>query len=996
MFVGIRGLSSRAIGRSFRRIALSSRAIVLSSRAKPAVLSTAKGAICTCSFLAALGMAFAASPVAAQTGTLRGRVIDGAGAPVANVIVQAQSSAQPTGSATSAADGAYSLALPAGTYTVVTRRIGFTSQRIEGVEVRAGSVRELDITLSAVATVLNQVVISATPVAGGGEKVLDAPAHVGVVTSLEVQERPSLTVADHLKAQPGVDVSHGGLVQANIVSRGFNNAFSGSMLVLQDNRFSSVPSLRVNVPFLSPSVNEDIERIETLLGPAAALYGPNSANGVLHVITKSPFTSQGGTVTIDAGERSVIRGAARYAGVMGEKLGFKVSGELMRGDDWEYKDPAEPATIQRPTGAITGAGVGVRTTVPNVCDFAIEKAAGEARVDVRLKPGVEWINTLGMTHAGNYIEITGANGAAQARNWNYMAAQSRLKWNKTFAQIFYNTSNSGNKDSLDASGTFLLRTGTPIVDNSRVLTAQLQHAIDIGTRQSFVIGGDWIGTNPRTGGTINGRNEGIDDVREVGGYLHSVTRFNEKWEFVGALRLDDHSEQEDMFFSPRAALVFKPTANQNVRFTYNRAFSTPANFSFFLDLPQGRIPIGANFYTIRALGVPETGFYYPKNSSTGVGGLYMRSIFPVLAPNPTAPPAFAPQTRIDAHAALLYRTLVAGNQTAFVNALIAAGVSPSNAGTVFGNLLGVTDPTPAQIGTTLRLFNPAGVGTPAGPFATIMQPADLMDVGRLKSTINSVFEVGYKGIMAERLRLAINGWFEQKENFTTPAVSVTPNAFMNSAQLGAFIGARLAAEAAAGRVPAAAVPTLTTAFTTTLAQVPVGTIMLEQPGVAPDNGLTNRSDLIFTYRNVDQLIELYGADMGLDFLATDLVTIAGTYGWISKTEFPNIPSGTGPLRINAPAHKASLAARYRNEQSGWSGELRGRYTDAFSVNSGVYIGRVPVNALLDANVTYRLPTLGKGASVSLAATNLLDERVPTFIGVPDVGRLIMTRLQYNF
>lgn len=939
-------------------------------------------------------LAIAASPLAAQTGTLRGRVIDGAGAAVANVTVMAQVSAQTSGTATTGADGAYSLTLPAGTYTVLARRIGFSTQRIDAVEIRSGSVRDLNITMSAVAVALNQVVISATPTAGGGEKVLDAPAHVGVVTSLEVQERPSLSVADHLKMQPGVDVSHGGLVQANIVARGFNNAFSGSMLVLQDNRFSSVPSLRVNVPFLSPSVNEDIERIETLLGPAAALYGPNAANGVLHLITKSPFTSQGGTITVDAGERSVIRGAARYAGVLGEKLGYKISGEMVRGDDWEYVDPAEPATILRPDGTITG-GVGNRVSTPNARDFSINKAAGEARVDLRIKPGVEWINTLGMTHAGNYIEITGANGAAQARNWNYMAAQSRLKWNKTFAQIFYNTSDAGNSDSLDTDGTFLLRTGTPIVDNSRVLTAQLQQAMDFGMKQSFVVGADYIGTNPRTGNTINGRNEDIDDVTEVGGYIHSVTRMNDKWDLVGSLRLDSHSEQEDLFFSPRAAIVFKPTANQNLRLTYNRAFSTPANFSFFLDLPQGRIPIGTNFYTIRALGVPETGFAYPKNSATGVGGLYMRSIFPVLT-NGAATVAVAPQTRIDADAAQLYRALVGGNQTAFVNALLAAGVAPGNVAQVFGAIMGANSPTPAQLGTTLRLFNPSGVGTPAGPYATIVQPTDLLDIGRLKSTISNTYEVGYKGILADRISLAINGWFEQKENFTTPAVSVTPNAFFNSTQLGALIGARLAAEAAAGRVPAAAVTPLATSFTTTLAQIPVGTIMIEQPGVTPDNGLTNRSDLIFTYKNVDEIIDLYGAEMAIDMMATNTVTIAGTYGWVSKTEFPNIASGTGPLRINAPKHKASLAARYRNEVSGWSGELRGRYTDAFAVNSGVYIGQVPVNALLDASVSYKLPALGKGAMVSLSATNLLDERVPTFIGVPDVGRLIMTRLQYNF
>ncbi len=937
-----------------------------------------------------------ASDAAAQNGTLRGRVADASGAVVANASVQALQSGSAVGSATSTAEGMYSMSLPAGTYTVLVRRIGFAGERRD-VTIQSGASVELNLSLNAVAAMLSQVVVSATPAAGGGEKMLEAPAHVGVVSTIEIQERPALSFTDHLKAQAGVDVSAGGLVQANIVSRGFNNAFSGSMLVMQDNRFSSVPSLRVNVPFLAPSVNEDIERIEVLLGPAAALYGPNSASGVLHVITKSPFNSKGTILTLDAGERGVLRGSGRWAGVFGEKLGVKVSGEYMRGKDWEYTDASEPDSINRPTGAIVG-GVGVRTKVLNDRNYDISKMAGEARVDFRPKAGVEWINTLGMSQAGSFIEITGANGAGQAQNWAYMSAQSRLRWNRTFAQVFYNVSDAGSADSLDRNGTYLLRTGNPIVDNSRVLTGQIQHALDFGSKQSIVVGGDYIGTNPRTGGTINGRNEDIDDVTEYGGYIHSVTRFTPKWDLVAALRFDKHSEVDDQLISPRASIVYKPSDKQNLRFTYNRAYSTPANFSYFLDLPQARIPITATTsYGIRALGVPAAGFMYPKNSTTGVGGLYMRSPFPVVAAVPTNPPAVLPQVRIDAHAGQMYRTLVAGNQTAFLAALAGGGVSAANAPLVFGALLGATNPTPAQIATILRLFNPAGVGTPAGPFATVMTPAQLLDIGPLKSQFNSTYELGYKGILADRWRVAVNGWVEQKENFTTPAASVTPNAFMDPTTLGAYIGGILAAQAGLGRVPAAAVAPLATALTTSLAQVPVGTIMLETPGISPDLGLTNLSDLVFTYRNVDELITLYGADMAIDYDATDRITLMGTAGWIGKTEFANIPSGVGPLRINAPQQKGTLAMRYRDEGRGLSGEVRGRYTSAFKVNSGVYVGDVPVNALLDASVTYRPSgAIGRNLTLSLSATNLLNDKVPTFIGVPAVGRLILSRMQYSF
>ncbi|HEX6250225.1 MAG TPA: TonB-dependent receptor, partial [Gemmatimonadaceae bacterium] len=752
------------------------------------------------------------------------------------------------------------------------------------------------------------------------------------------------------------------------------------------------PSLRVNVPLLFPSVNEDIERIEILLGPAAALYGPNSSSGVMHIITKSPFTSQGGTLTLDGGERSVIRGSGRYAALLGDRVGVKLSGEILRGKDWQYFDPSEPETVQRPTGEIVN-GVGVRVPTPNVRDFDIEKESGEFRIDLRPRAGMEWINTYGITHAGNYIEITGANGAAQARDWTYQTMQSRMTWNRTFAQIFYNTSDAGNKDSLDNRGTYLLRTGTPIVDKSRVFSAQIQQGIDFGQRQEFIIGADYIGTDPRTGGTINGRNEDIDDVTEVGGYVHSVTHLSPKFDFVAALRFDTHSEMDEDFWSPRAAIVYKITELQNLRLTYNRAFSTPANFSFFLDLPAGTLRPTVP-YDIRALGVPASGFTYDRSSTTGAGGLYMRSPFPVLGPNPAGTPAFAPNTRLDADAGLLYRTIVAGNQTAFVNALLAAGVTPQNVSTVFGALVGASPPT--TVGTVLRLFNPSGVGTPAGPFATVVAPGELTDVEPLKASFNNVLELGYKGIIGDKLRLAVDLWTQKRENFITPAVNVSPNAFMDPTTLGAYIAGILTAQAQQGRVPAAAVAPLTQGFTTTLAQVPVGTVVPDQPGVDPNVALTNRTDLVFTYRNIDQSINLWGSDLAIDLSLNQLWSLIGTYSYINKTTFPEVQSGVDVLRLNAANHKGSLTTRYRNELTGWGAELRGRYVNAFPVNSGVYVGEVPVNAFLDASVSYRLPLVGRGAMISLSGTNILDNKRNSFIGVPEVGRMLMTRLQYTF
>ena len=64
--------------------------------------------------------------------------------------------------------------------------------------------------------------------------------------------------------------------------------FTGALMSLVDNRIARIPSLRANVYSSLPTADEDIERIEVALGPGSALYGPNSANGVMHILEFFP------------------------------------------------------------------------------------------------------------------------------------------------------------------------------------------------------------------------------------------------------------------------------------------------------------------------------------------------------------------------------------------------------------------------------------------------------------------------------------------------------------------------------------------------------------------------------------------------------------------------------------------------------------------------------------------------------------------------------------
>jgi outer membrane receptor for ferrienterochelin and colicins len=946
--------------------------------------------------LALLGFLAVASAADAQTGTIAGRVTAAEGAtPVAQATVAVMSGMTRVAGGQTGEDGSFRIAnIPAGTYTVTVNRIGFLARRTDGVSVTAGGTATVNVTLAEVAAQLNQVVTTATRGAEP-EKILDSPNSISVISADRIAERPAVTVTDHLKGTPGLSISNGGIVQANIVSRGFNNAFSTSMMMLQDYRFAGVPSLRVNVPFLFTGTGEDIDRIEVLQGPASALYGPNSGAGVLHVITKSPFTSQGTSITLDGGERSLARVGLRHAGTMGSKWGYKLSGEYFTAKDWQYTDfneidPGLNATPEAraryrvwgvtPTGTLDPRVPASRQGQTKVRNFDLLKYSGEARLDYRPNEDTEAITTFGYTLAPSALEITTTFGAAQVKNWSYTNLQQRFRHKKFFAQVFYNASDAGNDTALDDNGTFYLRSGIPVVDQSTVLVGQVQQGFDFRSAK-FTGGLDYIATTPQTAGTIMGRNEDDDNINEMGGYLQMTVPVTDRIDFTGAARADMNSRVEGTQFSPRFAFTYKAAATQNWRLTYNRAFNSPASFSFFLDqwsgVRQNLGPLANNpadgFVDVQIFGNPaKQGWQYDRSC----GGLCMRTGGNV----------------IPAQANLTFNGLMnAGVAAQFVNNVgNAFGLTPTQRGNIL-TAMNALNPTATQVGTILR-----DLGNPARPAIPLSSARDLAPLG---ANFSNTWEIGYKGVFANKLRLAVDFWYQIRP--ADPTTQLIPQAvFYDPATLSSYMQAQVGGALVANGVPAAALGAVLPGLITTVAGVPTGVLNV-------DNPLYDKSYLIFTYQNAQGQVDVRGIDLAVDYLFTDMFSVALTYSNLNRNIFEKAPGSTptNPLTANAAKHRGSLAFRWADEAAGWSTEIRSRYADAFPVNSGVFnnfgnntpirYDQVPVNLFFDVGFSWRLP-FQQNVRWGVNGQNLLDNKVPSFIGVPDVGRMITTRLQYNF
>ena len=872
-------------------------------------------------------------PAAAQQATISGRVVDAeTGDPVAGATVEVQDQG-----AQAETDGAgeFSVAVAPGAHTLIVTLIGYETGRVDNVRASAGATERVEVSLRSRALMLNPVVVTASR---RQEKALEAPASIAVVSSDEMERTVVATPAENLKGLAGIDMVQTGITQSNIVARGFNNVFSGTLLTIVDNRYARIPSLRFNAHNMMPVTDLDIDRIEVSLGPGAALYGPNAASGVMHIITASPIDRPGSSVSLAGGERSVFHGQFRTAHSLADgAFGFKVSAQYFRGNDFEYNDPEEPPNVER--------------------DFLNARWSADARMDFRFAGDAELVLNGGVNTAVKSIELTGI-GAAQADGWGTQYFQARFNKGRLFAQAFLNQTDSG-------GDTYLFRTGDAVVDRSRAMALQAQYGFNLGSFQSFTYGVDWQRTEPRTEGTITGRNEDDDLISEIGGYVHSETALGDKVDLVAAIRVDDHSRLADPHISPRAALVLKPSEDQTFRLTFNRAFGTPTSNNLFLDILAGRSDIipGLLSYDVRALGVPAGGFTFDNQCQGGHLSMCMYS-------------PLAPGQQLPANAAAFYDPLLSNlaRLDAALAPLVPVLAMPGSR------------PTDPALATVFRRLNQA-----AGPNDPLFaldntKPASIAE---LQSTINNTYEVGYKGFLGDRLLLAADLWYADVKDFVGPLRIETLNVFFEPTSLKAFLDSRLAGLVAAGVMDAATAAGTATLITGLAAQIPVGSVVPDQ---------VQSSDLIVTYRNFGE-VNYWGADLAAQFLASDRLRINGSYSHQSQECFDFNEDGNcrsaDDIALNAPNHKGSLGMTFDDRAAGFSFNARMRMSAGFPMNSGVYIGDVDGYTVLDAGLSYRLP-FQPNARVSLSASNLLNNLHQEFIGAPELGRLLLARVRYDF
>ena len=355
--------------------------------------------------------------------------------------------------------------------------------------------------------------------------------------------------------------------------------------------------------------------VEVLIGPGAALYGPDASNGVVTLQSKDPKQYQGLTIETTVGSNggdisrymrpnsgtvSYFDVQGRYADMIGKNIGWKVTAEQLRAMDWTNENKYAPVAPR--TTASLELNPDFSTTYQRGSGALVYYFDNGGRLEYQ--GGASKSSGLGITSVGRNQLVDWGYWNQQVRftndHWFAQAYATRSLSGKTFALNGYSTNRLSARSSRPGAGSDdSVRRASAFPADGRMQAAEVQYNFTVpsfyGTR---VISGVqyrhddvsshkvWL-TDALTGKNIT--------QTQVGVYAQTKTQVTENTKLIfGAQELNPEFYKAQ--FSPKAALVVNASENSTFRLTFNRAYKSPTvlNTSFYYRDFQPSIGVFGN------------------------------------------------------------------------------------------------------------------------------------------------------------------------------------------------------------------------------------------------------------------------------------------------------------------------------------------------------------------------------------------------------------------
>jgi iron complex outermembrane receptor protein len=399
--------------------------------------------------------------------------------------------------------------------------------------------------------------VRVTSAAKKEQNLLQIPAAVYVITAEDIRRAGVTTLPDALRLAPGVQVAQLSSDAWAVSIRGFNALYSNKLLVLIDGRsvYSSVFSgVLWNEHDL---MLDDVERIEVIRGPGAALWGANAVNGVVNIITKRARDTRGALLTLGAGGYDRALGQARYGG-FSRNLDYRI-----------YAKYFNRGSLGGVPGAYPGSGW--------------EMTRGGFRADWQ-PTGRDGVTAEGSLYRGQtgqiayqivpYIALHGPAPLVDSNGGDLLLSWKRTQpgGSEISSHAYYQRYQRGN---------FILG------QNENSLDLDLQHHLTLEQRHDFIWGASFRSTRVRSS-TVEFADSSISPAVELplfSVFLHDEVAILPQRLWLTAGSKFEHNSYTGWELQPSLRLLWKLQPNHAVWAAVSRAARTPSVYETTIRMP---------------------------------------------------------------------------------------------------------------------------------------------------------------------------------------------------------------------------------------------------------------------------------------------------------------------------------------------------------------------------------------------------------------------------
>ncbi|WP_168205998.1 TonB-dependent siderophore receptor [Geobacter sp. FeAm09] len=394
------------------------------------------------------------------------------------------------------------------------------------------------------------------------QRVADSAAAVFVITQEDIRRSGVTSIADALRMVPGLDVARIDSNKWAISSRGFNSRFAGEMLVLFDGRVVYTPLFSGVFWDRQDTVLEDIDRIEVIRGPGAALWGANAVNGVINIITKPADETPGGLIAAGGGTGERAFGSVRYGVALGSHSDLRLYAKYLERDHFKDSNGTDGADSWH----MVRGGFRLDSSPSGQDTLTVQGDVYDGRL------GETYINML--PDSGTRNTVTPVSGGSILARWK----RSFSERSDMSLQLYYDRS----EQDLNVIGE---KRDTLDLDYQNRFPLGSDHEITWGLGYRFTH--DTIANSSYVSITPDSQDNRLysafvqDDITLVADRLHLV--LGSKFE---------HNDYTGFEVQPTARLLWTPTRRNSVWVAVSRAVRTPsrgeAGFTLYASTPASQ------------------------------------------------------------------------------------------------------------------------------------------------------------------------------------------------------------------------------------------------------------------------------------------------------------------------------------------------------------------------------------------------------------------------